>query len=251
MNMQKISFSAERGPRPHQEDYFTCLRFVHEEMDGWVLAVMDGHGGKDVAKICAENIDTLFNAMPNPDGMEHELQQLVFNLNALTDEYYAGSTISVACVLPSHNRVSVAVLGDSPVFVLDGSGKFHRGPTHNVRDNLVERKAAVKRGAVYENGYIYVSDEFGFDYGLQMSRALGDFRLRTVLSRMPKTYTVEDPVWVCVASDGLIEPMNGATREIVKEIEALALQGADANALVQNTAERTLRDNTTAVVWKK
>jgi len=41
--------------------------------------------------------------------------------------------------------------------------------------------------------------------GLQVSRALGDLGLDSILFREPDIFRTENPVWVMVASDGLVD----------------------------------------------
>src|SRR3989344_2288311 len=125
-------------------------------LEGCLLAVMDGHRGSAVAEICAREIEKLF-APKDSEHVEQALRDLVVALNELTYNLEAGSTLSLACVFKDvgdHMKVSTAVLGDSPVVVLDNQGELHISPEHNVRSNLPEREAAERRGGVYKDGYL-------------------------------------------------------------------------------------------------
>src|SRR3990167_9674146 len=110
----------------------------------------------------------------------------------MTRQFREGSTLSIAWVREDHDEVSVAVLGDSPVIVVDQLGQVHVSPEHNVRTNLAERNAMVARGGSYRNGYVYNQ----LDVGFQVSRALGDGDLDRILSREPEIYTIKNPRWV-------------------------------------------------------
>ncbi len=206
---------------------------------------MDGHGGATVSDFCAKNI---FRTMSLDDGKpEYRLASLVANLNSATCLYEAGSTFSGVIISEKSKTASVAILGDSPIVILDGKGRLHVSPEHNVRSNAAERKAAEARGGHYSQGYIWGSREDG----LQMSRALGDAPLDSILSREPEIYTVHNPVWVLVASDGLFDPSHENTEDLLKEIKEFAKNGADADMLMAWAEERGLHDNATAIVWIK
>ena len=242
--MDSVTFAVKKGPRPYQEDrhYETYI----PDRKWLLLTVMDGHGGEDVSEFCANNI---FRTMSLDDGKpEYRLSSLVANLNSATRLYEAGSTFSGVIISEELDTASVAILGDSPVVILDGKGQLHISPEHNVRTNVNERKAAEARGGHYSQGYIWHSREEG---GLQMSRALGDAHLDGILSREPEIYTIPNPVWVLVASDGLFDPSHKSTESLLKDIEKFAKKRATADVLMAWAKKRGLHDNATAVVWIK
>ncbi|MBI3274029.1 MAG: hypothetical protein HYZ69_02700, partial [Candidatus Colwellbacteria bacterium] len=121
-------------------------------------------------------------------------------------------------------------------------------PEHNVRSNLEERKAAEQRGGIYSGGYIW-NDLGSLGQGLQMSRALGDAHLGNILSREPDVYTIAEPLWVLVASDGLFDPGHSDTYRLLQEIEDYAKRNATADELMKWVEKRGLKDNATALVW--
>lgn len=251
MKKYSVTYAQRQGPRISQEDRGFCKRIeryepiVSQGFCGWLLAVMDGHGGPSVAELCANEIGDLF-MLQDADHTEEALLNLVAVLNAKTAHSHEGSTLSVACVIEDCDKVSIAVLGDSPVIVLDGKGKLHVSPEHNTRSNGVEREAAEKRGGVCKDGYLYKKDG---DRGLQLSRALGDAYLEGVISREPEIYTLESPQWILIASDGLLDPAHYESPMPIKEIERLAERHASAKEVMQWATYRELRDNATALVW--
>lgn len=247
MPTNPITSETRQGPRSYQEDY--CFSAVIENpVRGWLLAVMDGHGGKTVAELAAREIGELFR-LKSADQSEKALRDLISALNERTKNFPdVGSTISAACILKTASKVSIAVLGDSPVVVLDGSGKLHVSPEHNIRSNLEERKAVQGRGGICEGGYLYT---YGGDHGLQMSRALGDFHLYPVLSHEPDIYTISDPQWILVASDGIFDPGHKNTHHLLNEIEDYAKRYASAKEIIQWAENRGLKDNATALVWHR
>ena len=249
MKSEVTSFTLQ-GPRDYQEDRYFCKRIENSEFYGWLFAVMDGHRGSLVAELCMKEIDGLFK-LSNPNRSEEALQDLVSALNLKTLHCHEGSTFSAACILESHKKVSIAILGDSPVIVADKIGKLNVSPEHNVRSNPEERGAAEKRGGVYLDGYLYIQGGGSFDYGLQMSRTLGDLSLNSVLSREPDIYTIQDPSWILVASDGLIDPSHEDSEIFLEEIKKYAQKHANADDLMQWAKKRGLNDNATALVWNR
>jgi len=235
----------EQGPRSYQEDRSFHKRIENPHCYGWFLAVMDGHEGSSVAELCAKEIGDLFT-LRDADHVEEALLHLVLSLSTKTLCFNAGSTLSIACVLEDHNKVSVAVLGDSPVVVLDDKGHLHVSPEHNVRSNLKEREAAERRGGVYADGYLYKGNG---DFGLQLSRALGDAYFEGIILREPEIYTIANPQWILVASDGLIDPVHSQSKVLFKKIAEYAQRHASAGDLMQWATSRGLNDNATALVW--
>ena len=242
-----VSFAIEQGPRPYQEDRHVCLRINQPNLKGWLLAVMDGHGGEFVSKLCAENIKKLFR-ISDASRAEESLCRLVASLNHLTEPYSEGSTFSAALLLDNVSKISVAFLGDSPVVVVDKEGEIHVSPEHNVRSNPFEREAAQKRGGIYDGGYIW-NDMGSLGKGLQMSRALGDSYLGKILSREPEIYTIDNPEWVLVASDGVFDPEHHNTRQLLEEVKKYAIKRSTAKDIMKWAKDRGLKDNATALVW--
>ena len=242
-----ISAKTRRGPRPYQEDRHVCLRIDKSNLKGWLLAVMDGHRGETVSELCAEKIKDLFRIKDKSWG-EESLRRLVADLNSQTESYQEGSTFSAVLLLDNIPKVSVAVLGDSPVVVLDKSGIVHVGPEHNVRSNFKERKAAEQRGGIYDDGKIW-TDLSSLAKGLQMSRALGDSDLGRFLSREPEIYTIDNPQWVLVASDGVFDPQHQNTGQLIEKVKEYAIRNSNAEEIMEWAESHDLEDNATAIVW--
>lgn len=250
-----ITFAEATGCRASHEDRHAGFLFSGRGYRAWILGVFDGHGGFAVADLCERALFRIPvpEELPDPEGF---LREFVSRLDGETRSYHEGSTLSIALIVrrpDGKETVSIAVLGDSPVIVLDrfGFGRLHVGPDHNIRSNPEERRAVIARGGTVENGYVYPP---ACEYGLQMSRALGDSWMGDILSREPELLTVEDPAWVLVASDGIFDPSH-TEMGLPEGIRDLAERGASAHealAWAHKWAGRTsLRDNATAVVWSK
>ena len=248
----KVSVFSAKGARPYQEDRFVSIKKeIPNQEAGWLLAVMDGHIGLETVEFCAKNLESFFNQSVGEKNQvdEEVLKNTVKLLNEKTRHLATGSTISLVFVSETNSKVLVAVLGDSPVIVLDYNGEVHISPEHHVRTNVSERKAAVRRGAYYSGGYIWVGE-----LGLQMARALGDYCLDAVLSREPEVYTINlgPGSFIIVASDGVFDPEHSETANQIKRIVDLIRNNLtfDAKNLVNDAISRQTHDNATAIIWK-
>ncbi len=240
-----VTSAQEQGRRDYQEDRYFFKRITGNDYMGWLLAIMDGHsGGPRVAEICVGEIGNLF-VPGNSGNIENALRSLVAALNVKTSGYFEGSTLSVVCILDEPRKAIVAILGDSPVVIEDLSGKIHVSPEHNARSNMQERESAIKRGGEYRGGYL--TPRHG-GYGLQLSRSLGDSYLEGIISRDPEIYTIDDPVWIMVASDGIVDPGHTETHSLIQEIGEMAKRSATADDLMKWASARGLSDNATVLV---
>ncbi len=225
---------------------------------GYLLAIFDGHGGKEVAEIAAKNLLIIFNQESAPlrekGQVDYDtlLQNVTAKLNLLTKDEYSGSTMSLVFIpTDSEDHTAyIAVLGDSPVVISDYDGKTFLGPDHNVRSNLTERTAATKRGGVFSGGYI-CDPRTG--EGLQMSRALGDSSLGEMIDHKPELKKVRlgRESIVLVASDGLFDPNHTSDpmTEATRFIEMIR-NGSEAKDLVDDALSRKTGDNVTAIVFR-
>ena len=250
MGGARLTFETAQGARSHQED-----RAVHVwiEKKGWLLAVFDGHRGAEVAEKASEALLPAFESAwkASPEDISAILHRTVGSLVELTKDDMAGTTASIVFIPENVQYVSWAVLGDSPIAVLDSENRIHIGPDHNVRTNPEERAAALKRGGNYDGGYL--GDPNLPDIGLQMARSLGDADLSRVLSREPDIpdVSIPHPKIVLTGTDGIISPSGGSSREQLSRLLLLAKEGADAEALVQDALRRQIGDNVTVILWNK
>lgn len=245
MSKKRITRATTQGPRSHQEDQ----NIIYPSPDGnkHLLAIMDGHGGNETAEFCQKNIPRLWLFSQIKNNEEAVLERLIERLNEETREMSSGSTISVVYVSEGQNMAWVAVLGDSPVIIVDKNGNANISPAHNARSNIRERNRAIDHGGRYEDGYIWYGDK-----GLQLTRALGDIHLTKILNRRPEIYSVElgPESVIVVASDGLIDPSHQKSREESKSVAELAKNGSEAQELINWRTKKGIHDNATAIVWR-
>ena len=142
----------------------------------------------------------------------------------------------------------VAILGDSPVVIVDEKGSVHVGPEHNARSNPTDREAAIKSGALYTlTGYITMP---GSDRGLQLTRCLGDSYFNDILDRTPEVYIekLNEKSIVLLGTDGLFDPGHVDSQRVAQVLISLVREGADAEELVKWRTQQLAQDNVTAIV---
>jgi len=253
-----VSKAQAQGGREDQQDYIVSKSFLHFR-HGWghLVGVLDGHGGREVSFIGKMMIPVIFDVRAK--DMETEMARTIAMLHLHTDLYESGSTLSLAYINEVQQTVTTAVLGDSPILVIDENDILHVSIEHNVRSNLNERMAAVARGAVYrQDGYITNApdNDYGLpsDEGLQVSRALGDKVFTHLLDRTPdiNTYRLGSKSMVFVASDGLFDP--GHAKEDPELLQKLLVEiekGGNAEAILKwREKQGELKDNASLVLWR-
>lgn len=237
----KITTATAKGRRPYQEDRF----ITHQFDDGLLIAVFDGHGGDKTSQFAVDNVVGLWQSSAGQP--KTRMATLFRSLNALTKDFDAGSTASIVFIPKSNRQAIVGILGDSPVLIKNSDGELNIAPEHNVRTNGAEVDAAIRRGAVMANGYMFANR---FENGLQMTRALGDKSLHSILNRLPEIYTVRlssTKSWVLVGTDGLFDPGH-ASKLVITDVAANVEINLDAENLVDIALEAPTYDNVTAIL---
>ncbi len=257
MSLRSVVTKAQiQGPRDYQEDYLVCEPFASTRSGrGYLLGVMDGHGGGEVAKYCAEFAPRLFD--PGAEDVGQALREVVAQLDARTALADAGTTVSLVCVNESQKTATTAVLGDSPIVLIARGGYFCVSDEHNVRTNAGEREAAIRRGAMYEDGYIFNApdnpDGLSHEDGLQLSRALGDRSLRNILDRTPviRQYHLDSESFILLASDGLLDPSHEhSSIDIIHVVLEKGCARETAEDILRWREGSGLEDNTSLILWR-
>lgn len=251
--------ATNQGGKPYQEDRFIITRHDTQEVKGWLLGVMDGHGGAEVAEFCEKNIENFFKVLfSKPLMITDVLREVINMLNEKLKHMNSGSTVSLVYIHEANSRgdaarAFVAILGDSPVMIKASNGNLIMSMEHNARNNLAEREAAIQRGAVYSGGYIWDDPQSDMRSGLQLTRALGDSALDKFLNREPEVYCVDlgPESFVAVMSDGVVDPKHGDQKDITDHLASIISGGGTATDLINDALKRHTRDNVTAVLWKQ
>ena len=248
------STASEQGLRRKQEDRCLVHKFSTNKIDGWLLAVFDGHGGEMASEYCHSNIAKHFTPPVDVSKIQATLQSTVARLARETAKFHPGTTLSAACIVENHDVVTVAVIGDSPIILANTDGLIWHSPKHNVGVNKKERDEAIARGASYDgDGYIGTAQYT--DGGLQLSRSLGDAPFRSILSDIPDMYTMQKPSFVLITSDGIVDLTEDSQQELDK-VADIARRAANPtigclDILAWRSKQRPLNDNATIVLWKR
>lgn len=249
----QITSSTAQGSRPYQEDRLLASWIETPSFSGNLLAVFDGHRGARAADTAARLTSASFQKSLSQARGDSTLalRLLVQTLVEQTGDLEAGSTASIV-FLPENGRDAfLAVLGDSPIAILDETGNIFFGADHNIRSNPRERQAAERRGAMVVSGYL--EDPQSFGTGLQMARSLGDKDLDRILSREPDIEHVSlgpDSVGL-VATDGILNPLEGSPAEQLERLVGRVRRGEEAQALVEDALKRQTGDNVSVLVWRR
>jgi serine/threonine protein phosphatase PrpC len=250
------SYSAQ-GKCFYQEDRFLVADIAVPVRGGKgkLLAVMDGHGGKEVSDYLATALDETFRkAIAGAEGDPGQALRLAFGaLQTETEHFRSGSTLSMVYVPQRGRRAYVGILGDSPVAVYMPGKYPWISPEHNVF-NPAEVAEVVKRGGELVGGYFYPcvgASQFDLARGLQLSRALGDKDFSQVLDRQPQIFslTIGPGSLILIATDGITDHVLNSKARIANIIDSLRATDRPSAEKVVKRVLRFSQDNVTAIVW--
>lgn len=176
---------------------------------GVLLAVVDGHGGWRVRDKVCQKLASVFQKFLESD-LHLAFRETLRELDLLCCERDEGAVLTAAFVSADSKAVTFAQLGDTVGLCDLKDGGFYITPDHNVRQNEREREAAVRRGGVYELGYLF---EPGKSFGLQAARALGDKAMGNVILSEPEIITVFPESALLLCSDGFFDPLHEDPRQ--------------------------------------
>lgn len=234
-----ITSATEQGLRDYQEDRY----IFHDTPHGSLFAVFDGHCGYRAAEKCFRELPDVWDKAIIPDDLSATFMATFSVLDSLTQHMTDGTSASLVFIPVDEKSVHVAILGDSPVLVRLSEGKWNVSPEHNVRTNHSERAEAERRGGLYYNGYICKGEN-----GLQMSRALGDFPLRSILNRQPEIYRLDSDGVVLLATDGVFDPSHHNSEREIAAVTRMIGEGATAQNIVDRAIKNRTGDNATAIL---
>lgn len=221
------------GPRDYQEDRL-FVRTVQNQYT--LLAVFDGHGlnGHMIPEACLKYLDKLDY---QDENIEEFLKKIVADLHKIAKKLPGGSTCTICYV--NKEKAYIAVLGDSPIWVMDNKGKIHSFRTHNVADSTNPDKEEIRRrGGSFDGRYLCN----GWSY-LAMTRSLGDKDFKGWLIEEPDVYTIDNPISVALFSDGFTCG--------TKIVEDFLNDGKKAEDFFEFERDLGLRDNFTSVIYYK
>jgi serine/threonine protein phosphatase PrpC len=246
--MTSVSTATHQGSRYHQEDRAIVLEGINPNW-GQLLLVADGHSGSECVDIVARDTPDVWKALlaPPHTSQINRVKILFRILDGKTKGCNSGAAVSVVFIPKSQHFAYVGILGDAPVLIWTKGGWLWRAPEHNVRSNPTEAAAANERGGRVWCGYL----QYG-EYGLQLSRALGDWNMRPILLQEPECFRV--PIgpesFVMVGSDGVLDPGHRSVATNGQPIVDLITAGGTADDIVNRAVNLPTRDNATAILWR-
>ena len=145
-----------QGARSSQEDRHLVLRVERRNHPvvpehGWLMAIMDGHGGPEAAAAAEKKLPGAFQrAFKECRGQYKQvMSRAIAILNEEPEIHYqlsAGTTLSMVYVANTLPCAYIAHLGDSPVILFDGAGRIiFRTEEHNIITNPREVEVARQR----------------------------------------------------------------------------------------------------------
>lgn len=242
-----------QGYRAHQQDRYV----IASPAGGYLLAVLDGHGGETVADSAAIRLphyfsESLSHGIRPRDALEAAVLRLVDD----HAESVSGSTLSAAYI-EQHDEglvITTAQPGDSAVAILTPDGDLICTQEHAASDDGpdYERIMSDSRGALMSRGYLTTVRKHHFR--VSMTRALGD-RDINVMIREPDVETHHVPTGsiVLICSGGV--HIRGSISLHIERYRDL-LEIAKQRMSVQEIGEHVLRhsaysgDNVTLILYR-
>lgn len=204
LTFSHTEFSAQ-GPRSSMED----AHYYKKTIDGFSVAIFDGHGGSEVsAYAAAQAQERFFPYLEKAGGNVHAaFTNLINDIHSELNQVDSGSTAVMCYVDKKSNLIYTATLGDSEAFIYRKvDGKVYAIPLSCVRDWSSHSDAAraakimshLKHGSFDEIFKKYVSAEDSKKIyfparagGVNVARAIGDSQFSLIkgmvgVSQKPK-----------------------------------------------------------------
>lgn len=263
-----------RGWRPTMEDTHIATSISRNGNELGMFAVFDGHGGQEVSALVQlllpHVLEKRLTSMSSKADVDlaniltdavEEVDVCLFNgplgigwlLSSLHPFWSVGCTSCVAVVDPIERKIVVANTGDSRAILCRDGVAISLSEDHKPEDSEEYRRIRKAGGTVVRYGPC-----FRVDGGLNLSRALGDFKYKTNVSlpsheqkivARPDITTQEwlpgsADEFLVIACDGLFERMN--RQQVVNHIRGGLANGAAPREVLQDLLHaccaRTSRD---------
>jgi len=248
-----------RNKRPYMEDRHNIRAFIRDDVS--LLAVYDGHGGPEVAVMCAlllpdilrRKLDAVHDARDwrTWGGVATEaIAELDARCVSDVRAEDVGSTLCMCLFSYAVGKAVTANLGDSRMVLIRGGEK----PT--VRPLTVDHSSACHREQdriATLGGYVF-PDAFGTPRVmgcLNLTRSVGDVHLRPFVSQQPDVaeYDLGRDDAILVASDGMWDVIEA--REIIKAFRTMENIARVPRVLTRTAMMKGSTDNiTVAMVWQ-
>lgn len=223
---------------------------------GWLVGVLDGHGGPDVSKYVSQKFTDIFTkTLNNYPSIRSAFNDTLEKLHKQIQENPAfdkqGCTAVISLIDPSNHKVYTATLGDSEAFIYRKiNGKFKCIPLSCVRDWLSPKDWTRRGNALLnDNPEKKIPEKPGIESdskhtryptnGVNTARGLGDVLIEKYdqsvenlheaegedRANLPKTMSIKPKITVTDVLEGdiILHVSDGITDYITQEriIEAI------------------------------
>jgi serine/threonine protein phosphatase PrpC len=188
------------GPRPTMEDACaSCANFAGP--DTQYFALFDGHGGRQAAQYCAENLHQIIASHYKPgEPLSTIIKEAIYEINQQITSRWVFAGTTAAIVVIADDQIYTANVGDSRVVLIEG-GNAKRLSVDHKATVPAERRAIMARGGRVIQGRV--------NGILMLSRAIGDGEISKYITCEPyMTVTpFSDDYKLIVACDGVWDVM--------------------------------------------
>lgn len=210
---------------------------VCEQRDGerLVVAVVDGHGGDEVVRICKTALPSFVethtaNIVPTPS----EFVQIFASLHEACEGRHSGAVVTACVVERASGRLGCANVGDVLCAIVSATSHAIMHTTHRLQDNAAERQRLSCFLGDHGPPRLYPG-------GLSCSRCIGDYDCPRASCEPAVAYaTLGRSDTLVLASDGLWESRS------MKSLARVVRATRCAASLVQT--QRQYPDDATAVI---
>ncbi|KAL7715256.1 Protein phosphatase 1K [Entamoeba marina] len=235
-----IALSQSIGRRGKMED--TVLVDCTSIPDTDVVAVFDGHNGKDAAIECTENYVKVF--MQTSGSLEERLKATHQQLHEkIIKTSKSGTTSTVAFV--HKDSIKIAFCGDSPGFVFKNDRIIKVTKDHKASNTEEAERITENGGVIF--GMFGVKRVNG---QIMVTRSIGDASLHPPLTVDPEIVSIDrkDVEWLLLVSDGITDVVT--TKEMAEFVRTLNNPFSIAFEITKHAFVNESNDNLTTVVVK-
>lgn len=233
---------SEQGLREDMEDTFCVAQPFDGHPQHLFAGVFDGHGGSCAAQYAAQELPILFaKKLTGTRSVRGAFVRTYEEISTALKYQNGGACAATVFLRPP--ALFFANAGDCEVVLFQTGALRTLSVNHRV-GNRKEEERICASGGVVEGGYVWLNTD-----GLQMCRALGDFRFRSVgVISTPDCghIQVAAPATLLIGTDGLFDRVSReAVVEILRTVTTAPAQAARLKGLVESA---TPRDNYTFIV---
>jgi serine/threonine protein phosphatase PrpC len=203
------------------------------------FGLFDGHGGKEAAWFCAENLHRMIAQRYVPgESLTSGIRDAIYDIHHQVISRWAFAGTTAAIVVIADGQIYTANVGDARIVLID-KGRAKRLSVDHRATVASEKRAVISRG-----GQIFQGRVNGI---LMLSRAIGDAEVANVITCEPfMTVTpFRDDYKLILACDGVWDVM---TDQQAADIYNRCQSPAEAARLIKSEALRRRTEDNVSVI---